>query len=245
MRRLGLIVLPFALAALVLLVGAGVPAGPGAPAAAEAAKKCRKGYALHVVKGKRRCVKRCPKGFQKRTVKRVVRCVRVRPPSTTAPGGTTPPQNTTEPGGQGGSTTPSTPAFDPKGKYVEILAKMYLLRTYQVPKPGQHQGYNTHREEYGWCDPGTGRRMVHYYEGISFIYRTNGPYSVLEGTASEDGKSGAGVVRYTQESANFDEERGKTLDIKISWEGDFATVQHPEIGVNQFSKLVRANESCS
>ena len=65
------------------------------------------------------------------------------------------------------------------------------------------------------------------------------------GEASEDGSTGSGVIRYTQESANFDEERGKTLDIQFSWTGDTATVSHPEIGTNSFAKSVRSTESCT
>ena len=118
------------------------------------------------------------------------------------------------------------------------------MRTYQVPKPGAHSGYNTHTEEYAWCNPGTGSRMLHYYEGIAYIYKSGGPYTVLSGSAAADGSTGDGIVRYTQEQANFDEEVGKVQDISISWTGDTATVVHPEIGTYTFAKTVRTTDAC-
>lgn len=226
---------------LVLVVGL-VAALALVPGQAVAAKKCRKGQAVAVVGGKAKCVKKCPPGQVKRKAGKTVMCVRAKKP---APPGPDPnPDNVDPSPGPDPEPTPAAPAFDPLAKFTDVVRHMSLLRNYQVPKPGGG-GYNNHSEQYGWCDnPGDGKIMVHYYEGIAYIYKSAGHYEILSGEATEDGSTGTGVIRYTQEAANFDEERGKTLDIQISWSGDMATVAHPEIGTYDFAKSVRGNENC-
>lgn len=211
-----------------------------APGPATAAKKCKKGQAIAQIKGKAKCVKTCPKGQVKRKKGKVVRCVK---PPAKLPGDDD--QNIT-PVDEGSDTPdqPDEPAPDPAAVFADQIRHMYLLRTYTVPKPGNPSGTNTHSEEYGWCnDPGLGRLMAHEYEGIAYIYKSAGPYTILSGSA--DGSSGSGVIQYTQQHANFDEERGKTLNIEISWTGDTATVVHPEIGTYSFAKTIRSNENCT
>lgn len=210
-----------------------------APTQSAAAKKCKKGQAVLVSKGKKRCVKKCPPGMVKKKAGRTVRCVRPAAGEQVDPAPES--GNTGDPGT---TPAPAAPAFDPLVQYTDILRRMHLLRNYQVPKPGGG-GTNNHSEEYAWCNHAVdGRIMAHYYEGIAYIYKSAGRYSIISGEASQDGAEGTGVIRYTQESANFEEERGKTLDIQVSWQGDVATVVHPEIGTYQFAKSVRSSESC-
>jgi hypothetical protein len=86
----------------------------------------------------------------------------------------------------------------------------------------------THEEYYNFCNSTT---LYHYFEGLSYIYRSRGPWRVLEGNISPDTTKGQGSIEFVQQEANFPEEIGKTQSpITISWDGgDTATVAHPEI----------------
>lgn len=151
---------------------------------------------------------------------------------------------TTTPGTTGTPGTPGTPppAIDPVRDDAGFRAAMTghgLYRQYEVPKPNHGIGYNTHEDIYVFC-PTT---AFHLYEGIAYIYRTNGPWEVVEGFVNGDRTRGHGTIRYTQATANFDEEIGKVQEIRIEWNGTGATVTHPEIGTYPFT--VVANAPCT
>ena len=217
---------------LVLLVGLvallALSSGPAA-----AAKKCKKGQAVAVIKGKAKCVKKCPPGQVKRKVGKQVRCVKPKLPA----------DDPAVPDDQGTTETPQQPAFDPLAKFNEVLGRVYLLRNYTVQNGNQT---NTHSDQYEWCTLEGRRIMGREFESLSHIYKDYGPYEVLQGEASEDGTTGSGVLRYTKEWANFPDEIGEVHDVQISWQGDTMTVINPDTYSTPYTyaKSLRSAESC-
>ena len=134
--------------------------------------------------------------------------------------------------------TPAAPSVDPvrdDAKFREALKSSYFHRQYAVPKPNHGAGYNYHGENYEFCES----LMGHFYEGIAYIYRSRGPWTVVEGNINGDGTKGNGTIRFTQAEANHAEEVGKVQTITLQWEGDQAQISHPEIGVNAFARHVK------
>ena len=131
------------------------------------------------------------------------------------------------------------PSVDPvrdDAKFRQAISGNGLYRQYQVPKPNHGIGYNTHEDIYVFC-PTT---MYHSYEGIAYIYKTSGPWEVVEGFVNGDATRGHGTIRYTQATANFAEEIGKVQEIRIEWNGANGTAVHPEIGTYAFSVVPNA-----
>jgi hypothetical protein len=226
---------------LVLVVGL-VAALALVPGQAVAAKKCRKGQAVAVVGGKAKCVKKCPPGQVKRKAGKTVKCVRAKKPAPPDPDPN--PDNVDPNPNPDPEPTPPAPAFDPLAKFTEVLGRIYLLRNYTVQNGNQT---NTHSDQYEWCTLDGRRIMGREFESLSYIYKDYGPYEILQGEASEDGSTGSGVLRYTKEWSNFQEEVGRVLEIQISWQGDTATVINPESYSTpyQYAKSLRAAEGCS
>ena len=136
-------------------------------------------------------------------------------------------------GGGGGAVVEPPPIIDPvrnDAGFQAALVGKQIFRQYAVPKPNHGIGYNYHDEGYQFCST----FAVHSYEGISYIYKSAGPWSVVEGYINGDGTKGYGKITYTQQQANFAEEVGKTLTIELRWEGTKVQITHPEIGINEF-----------
>jgi hypothetical protein len=133
---------------------------------------------------------------------------------------------------------PPPPAVDPvrdDAKFREALKSSYFHRQYEVPKPNHGAGFNYHDENYEFCQSAMG----HFYEGIAYIYRNAGPWEVVEGNVNGDGTKGNGTIRFTQTVTNFPEENGKVQNIQIQWAGDQASIVHPEIGTNAFTRQAK------
>ena len=206
-----------------------------ASSASTAAKKrkCRPGYVAKKV--------RRGKG---RKARRVRRCVRRRAPvskqqpapapapapSPAAPGPAPPPEpvNHVEP-------------VRDDARFAEALANSYFYRTYS---PGNDA---THEEKYDFCPTA----LHHYYEGIAYIYQARGPWTVIEGSINTAGDKAKGIIEYTQQTANFDEEVGKVQRIEIAWSANplvpqwsVARISHPEIGSYEFDRSSDASGTC-
>ena len=139
-------------------------------------------------------------------------------------------------GGGGGGVTPPPPPPPPPppvihtepvpdiAGFTEVVSKMYLYRTYPVVTSTTNA---VHDESYKFC-PGT---LKHHFEGLAYIYDSEGPWKVLEGAVNTDRSKGNGVIEFTQQTANFAEEVGKVQQIRITWgtTPQMATVTHPEI----------------
>ena len=162
---------------------------------------------------------------------------KVTPPSVVPPGTPAVPQGPAAPSAPV-PPPPPPPAVDPvrdDAKFREALKSSYLHRQYQVPKPNHGIGFNYHDENYEFCQS----IMGHFYEGISYIYKTAGPWEVVEGSINGDGTKATGTIRFTQAQANFAEEIGKVQTIQIQWAGDQVQIAHPEIGTNAFTRQVK------
>lgn len=148
------------------------------------------------------------------------------PPAASAPAAPVPPP------------PPPPPAVDPvrdDAKFREALKSSYFHRQYSVPKPNHGAGYNYHDENWEFCQTIAG----HLYEGIAYIYKSTGPWEVVEGNVNGDGTKGNGTIRFTQANANFAEEVGKVQTVQIQWAGDQAQITHPEIGTNPFTRQAK------
>jgi len=241
--RLALLLVLLMMFALVPM-GASSSSPPSEATAAAKLAKCKIGKA-----NKKKC--RCPEGYKRvkrknREGKKVFRCKKIKAPAP-APGPDPDPDPDPDPTpdpNSGPNSDPDPNPVDsgptPEQIFADVLSRTYLLRNYQ-PSPSAN-----HSEEYAFCNDSThGMRMWHKYEGIAFIYESTGPWRVLSGTASADGSTGSGRFEYTQQTANFDEEVGKVQVIDIAWNGDIATVAHPEIGTYNFAKTVSSSSSCT
>ena len=80
---------------------------------------------------------------------------------------------------------------------------------------------------------------VREYEGIAYIYKSVGPWQVIEGNINGDSTKANGTIQSTRAQANFAEEVGKVQTIQIGWVGDQVTITHPEIGTNAFTRQVK------
>ena len=159
-----------------------------------------------------------------------------RPPQTTDPGAGAGPV-ATDPA-QDAPPPPPAPAIEPvrdDAKFREALKSSYLHRQYEVPKPNHGIGFNYHDENYEFCESAMG----HFYEGIAYIYKSVGPWQVIEGNINGDSTKANGTIQFTQAQANFAEEVGKVQTIQIEWVGDQVTIAHPEIGTNAFTRQVK------
>lgn len=132
----------------------------------------------------------------------------------------------------GGGTTPTGPEnvvppppavnLEPvrdDARFGQVLGTMSFLRTYET-------GTATHSESYKFC-PAV---LQHMYEGFAYIYRSDGPWKVIEGSINTAGDKGSGTIEFVQQQANFTAEVGKVQTISLSWAAGQATIVHPEIG---------------
>ena len=171
------------------------------------------------------------------TVKRKATLPAQTTPDSTGGGGSTGGGST---GGGPQITQPSDPKPPPDvpvrddARFADVMGRSYFQRVYYVQNGNQT---NTHDEDYKFC----GARLFHHYTGIAYIYDSDGPWKVLEGSISPDGSKGFGFVEFLQENANFDEEKGKVQRIEFRWEGTKAVINHPEIGSYNFERAVGAH----
>lgn len=223
-------------AALLFAVPTTAPAATSAPTASAAAKKKTRAQKLRACNKKAR-----QKSGAART--RALASCRARfgpkkttptPPPNPGPLPVPPPPGPVPNPGPTPTPTPPPPSVDPVRNDAAFRAKLInveVFRQYAVPKPDHAPGYNYHDEGYQFCND----FMVHLYEGIAYIYKSRGPWQVVEGYINGDGTKGNGTIQYTQAEANFPEEVGKVQTIQISWEGTTVQVVHPEIGTNTFT----------
>lgn len=210
-------------AALVLTIVAGsatasLVADRGAEADAATRKKAKpKPKAKPKSKAKKRCTTKKVKGKKKRVCKKAKRKTPAKPKAQPAPNTqTTPP------------AAPAPPADQLRRDDAGFAAYLTGIRLYRVYEVRTGNNTATHEEFYNFCTAST---LYHHFESLSYIYKSRGPWRVLEGNISPDTTKGQGSIEFVQEEANFAEERGKTQSpITITWSGgDTATVSHPEI----------------
>ena len=123
--------------------------------------------------------------------------------------------------------------------FTDALSRMDILRTYPVVS-GSNTNY--HSESYKFCRA----TLKHSYEGIAYIYNSEGPWRVLEGSVNTDRSKGSGVIEFTQQTANFAEEVGKVQRISLSWGTvpGLTRIVHPEIGTYDFAKSLLPSPAC-
>ena len=223
-----------------ILALAAVPAVPSAEAAPAKKRKCRAGYVLKTVKKgkgrKARKVKRCVRRAPKRKAPVRTPVVPGQPQSPQGPQPQAQPQPQPQPQAP---VVHAEPVRDDV-RFAEVLANSRFYRTY-------NPGNATHEEKYDFCPSA----LHHYYEGIAHIYQARGPWKVIEGNINTAGDKASGVIEYTQQSANFEQEVGKVQRIEIKWspnplvpQWSVAQIKHPEIGSYEFDRSHETSGQC-